>query len=74
MRKFAYGRFGVEGGSTADFPGDGLQAAKPGHSTYRDAFQKAVIRTMFDEPCGKWSIEGKGTQGESDCPHAILSH
>jgi hypothetical protein len=38
--------------------GDRLQPAKIRHSTCQYAFQKAVIRTMFDEPCGKCSIEG----------------
>ena len=42
---------------------DRLQPAKPGHATCRCAFQKADIRTMFDEPCGKCSTEGKREQG-----------
>jgi hypothetical protein len=51
--------------------GDGLQPAKPGHWTCRNAFQKAVIRTVFDERCGKWSIAGNRAQEASDSRYAI---
>jgi hypothetical protein len=44
----------------------------PTVGTCRYALQKAVIRTMFDEPCGKCSIEGKRDPGEIEYWHAIL--
>jgi hypothetical protein len=37
---------GVDGGSTADFPTDGLQAAKSGNSSHKDVYRKAAVRSL----------------------------
>jgi len=39
--------FGVEGGSTTDFPGDGPRAASSGQCSHKNSWHIAVIAPMY---------------------------